>query len=56
MVACQASIDGERLLTLGLPQVALQLTGSIKFDLELDEELRWQALALRRPSAGRGAR
>jgi 3-deoxy-D-manno-octulosonic-acid transferase len=39
-VACQSGDDGERLLSLGLPESALQVTGSIKFDLELDAHSR----------------
>lgn len=47
VVACQAQADGERFLALGLPEERLQVTGSIKFDLELDEELQVRAAALR---------
>lgn len=54
VAACQTSTDGERLLTLGLPQVALALTGSIKFDLEIDEDLRCQATSLRQAFSGQG--
>jgi 3-deoxy-D-manno-octulosonic-acid transferase len=46
MVACQAQADGERLLTLGLPPAQLEVTGSIKFDLEIDDELRARAAQL----------
>jgi 3-deoxy-D-manno-octulosonic-acid transferase len=46
-VACQSVADGERLRALGLPSQALQVTGSIKFDLELDAALRQQASQLR---------
>ncbi len=45
-VACQAREDGERFVELGLAQQRLHLTGSIKFDLALDAELRQQASAL----------
>lgn len=38
-VACQSPADGERFLALGLPDSALQLIGSIKFDLTLDAAL-----------------
>ena len=48
VVACQSPADGERFLALGLPAERLQVTGSIKFDLELDRELRDRAAALRR--------
>lgn len=42
-VACQSEADGQRLLNLGLPESALHITGSIKFDLELNQELKSQA-------------
>jgi 3-deoxy-D-manno-octulosonic-acid transferase len=48
VVACQSADDGERLLTLGLPESALHVTGSIKFDLELDADIRARANALTR--------
>jgi len=54
VAACQTSSDGERLLTLGLPPSALVLTGSIKFDLELSDELRRQATSLRQSLSGQG--
>lgn len=47
VVACQSQADGERFLALGLPPEALRVTGSIKFDLDLDEALRQQAGSLR---------
>lgn len=47
-VACQSGADGERFLALGLPPSALHVTGSIKFDLELDASLRAAAAGLRR--------
>jgi 3-deoxy-D-manno-octulosonic-acid transferase len=47
-VACQTATDGQRFLALGLPPTALQVTGSIKFDLELDADLRARALLLKR--------
>ena len=47
-VACQSRADGERFLALGLPPSALHVTGSIKFDLELDASLRAAAAGLRR--------
>lgn len=46
-VACQAREDGERFVGLGLPRERLHLTGSIKFDLELDGPLRQRAAELR---------
>ena len=51
VAACQTRVDGERLLTLGLPAAALQVTGNIKFDLELDADLRSKAMQLRQHSA-----
>jgi len=47
IVACQARADGDRFLALGLQPSQLEITGSIKFDLELDGELRSAAIALR---------
>jgi 3-deoxy-D-manno-octulosonic-acid transferase len=47
-VASQSRADGERFLALGLPPAALHVTGSIKFDLELDASLRAAAAELRR--------
>jgi 3-deoxy-D-manno-octulosonic-acid transferase len=46
VVASQSRADGDRFLALGLPPNALQVTGSIKFDIELDEPLRREAAAL----------
>jgi 3-deoxy-D-manno-octulosonic-acid transferase len=46
-VACQSRADGERFLSLGLPPEALEITGSIKFDLELDPATRDLARRLR---------
>ncbi len=48
MVACQSSADGERLIELGLPRRKLQVTGSIKFDIDLDEGLRADVAELKR--------
>lgn len=47
-VACQSRADGQRFLALGLPPPALHVTGSIKFDLELNASLRAAAAGLRR--------
>lgn len=47
VVACQSPADGDRFLALGLPPERLEITGSIKFDLELDGNLRTRAGALR---------
>jgi 3-deoxy-D-manno-octulosonic-acid transferase len=46
-VACQGRADGERFLSLGLPARALEITGSIKFDLDLDAGTRGRAARLR---------
>jgi len=46
-VACQAHADGQRFLDLGLPPASLHNTGSIKFDLELDERMQSRAIQLR---------
>jgi 3-deoxy-D-manno-octulosonic-acid transferase len=43
VVACQAREDGERFLSLGLPESVLQVTGSIKFDIEYGAESRARA-------------
>ena len=51
IVACQSAVDGQRFTSLGLPAAALQVTGSIKFDLELSGTMRMQAAALRRDYA-----
>jgi 3-deoxy-D-manno-octulosonic-acid transferase len=47
VVACQSRSDGDRFLSLGLAPERLTVTGSIKFDLELDDELRARAATLR---------
>jgi 3-deoxy-D-manno-octulosonic-acid transferase len=51
-VACQTTADGQRFLDLGLPPAALQVTGSVKFDLVLDDELRARAGEVRRSLGG----
>lgn len=52
-VACQSPADGERLLSLGLPQDRLHITGSIKFDVTVDAPLRAQASALKQAFGSR---
>ncbi|MEP5566231.1 MAG: lipid IV(A) 3-deoxy-D-manno-octulosonic acid transferase [Halioglobus sp.] len=47
VVACQSAQDGERLLALGLPSQRLHVTGSIKFDIELDNRLREEVEAMK---------
>lgn len=46
-VLVQNATDAQRLLDLGLPKDKAQVTGSIKFDLTLGDELRAQAAALK---------
>ncbi len=46
-VAGQSAADGERLVELGLQREKLHITGSIKFDLELDSALRREVDELR---------
>jgi 3-deoxy-D-manno-octulosonic-acid transferase len=46
VVACQAREDGKRFLSLGLPEAVLQVTGSIKFDIEYGAESRARAKQL----------
>jgi 3-deoxy-D-manno-octulosonic-acid transferase len=46
-VACQSGADGQRFLSLGLRPAALQITGSIKFDVSPSAEMRIQSLQLR---------
>jgi 3-deoxy-D-manno-octulosonic-acid transferase len=47
VVACQSRDDGQRFVALGLPPDRLRVTGSIKFDLDIDDALRGEAAALR---------
>lgn len=51
-VACQDEADGRRFMELGLPAPALQVVGSIKFDLTLDAELVGRAKRLRSEIGG----
>ena len=46
-IAAQNSVDGQRFLDLGLPQSALAVTGSIKFDVAAPEGSQRLAAALR---------
>ena len=52
-VACQSQADADRLAELGLPVEKAQVTGSIKFDLALDDKLRAGAAQLRKSCDGR---
>lgn len=47
LIAVQNSTDGQRFLDLGLPQSAMNVTGSIKFDVKAPEGSERLALALR---------
>ncbi|MDX9875671.1 MAG: lipid IV(A) 3-deoxy-D-manno-octulosonic acid transferase [Spongiibacteraceae bacterium] len=47
LVLAQNAADGERFVALGLPRERLAVTGSIKFDLTLDDTLTQRAAALR---------
>jgi len=51
-VAAQTVADGERFTNLGLPASTLQVTGNIKFDLELDDNARALAAQLRQQWQG----
>ena len=44
----QTQAEAERFLALGAPEERVEVTGSIKFDLQVDEPLRQQAQQLRR--------
>ncbi|MFP2769121.1 lipid IV(A) 3-deoxy-D-manno-octulosonic acid transferase [Oceanisphaera sp. KMM 10153] len=46
-IACQHQDDAERFATLGLCRDTLSVTGSIKFDIDYDDEIRRQGQALR---------
>jgi len=55
-VAVQHWDDGERFLSLGLGEGQLEVTGNIKFDLNLDRALRLRAETLRAQLRGEDAR
>lgn len=46
-IAAQAENDARRFVDIGAPADAVSVTGSIKFDIEVTDELREQAAALR---------
>ncbi len=46
LVATQQATDGDRFIALGLPAEKMQVTGSIKFDLTIDDALRETARQL----------
>ena len=47
IIAAQQQTDGERFINLGLAYEKLVVTGSIKFDLDIDDAIRNEAAALR---------
>lgn len=47
LVAAQTAADGERFVSLGLARNNLSISGNIKFDLDLSEQVRDQAAALK---------
>lgn len=47
LIAAQSEADGERFIELGLPPASLQITGTIKFDLNITDEEFTRARALR---------
>ncbi len=51
-IAAQTTEDGERFLQLGVGSEALEVTGNIKFDLQLDESLRHKATLLKKQWQG----
>ncbi len=47
VIAAQSEADGERFIELGLPPASLQVTGTVKFDLTVDDALLQLARDLR---------
>jgi len=56
VVAAQTKDDGERFLQLGVEEKVLEVTGNIKFDLQLDDRLRQKAAALKKQWQGANGR
>jgi 3-deoxy-D-manno-octulosonic-acid transferase len=54
--AIQNSIDATRFVTLGLPDDKVIVTGNIKFDLTLSDDLRAQAAMLKKQLSNNGQR
>ncbi|PCJ35067.1 MAG: 3-deoxy-D-manno-octulosonic acid transferase [Cellvibrionales bacterium] len=52
VVAAQTKDDGERFLQLGVNDDALEVTGNIKFDLQLDDTLRQKAATIKQQWQG----
>ncbi|MDX1695643.1 MAG: lipid IV(A) 3-deoxy-D-manno-octulosonic acid transferase [Ketobacteraceae bacterium] len=48
IIAAQAKADGERFIELGLPPACLKVTGTVKFDLSVDDTVMARARELRR--------
>ena len=48
LVAAQHNDDAQRFVSLGLPKNTISVTGNLKFDLRLDDQIRQNALVLRR--------
>ncbi|CAN0605355.1 unnamed protein product, partial [Ectocarpus sp. 12 AP-2014] len=46
-IGAQASADADRFLQLGMDPAKIHVTGSIKFDISLDAQIREQAASLR---------
>lgn len=46
-VACQSQSDANRMLEMGLQAEQLEVTGSIKFDLELNSQMRERSLQMK---------
>ncbi len=55
-IAAQHQDDGERFLSLGLSAQQLVVTGNIKFDLDIDDELKQRAAELRSQWRGTSGR
>ena len=53
LVLAQTEVEGERFIDLGVRPQAMLATGSIKFDIDIDNALREKAAALREQFAGR---
>ena len=47
LIAAQSDIDGERFVELGLPPANLQVTGTVKFDLDIEPGMEASAKELR---------
>lgn len=55
-IAAQTKADGERFIQLGVSNTALEITGNIKFDLQLDAALREKAALLKKQWQGSSPR